>query len=65
MLKLTRRPGETIVLETDNEEITLHFKLDGKLIKVGIDAPKSVNIARGELLKADNSRGQKDNEVDC
>ncbi|MFP5415235.1 MAG: carbon storage regulator [Gammaproteobacteria bacterium] len=53
MLKLTRRPGETLILETENEKITLHFDLDGKQIKVRIDAPASVNIVRGEVLDLD------------
>jgi carbon storage regulator CsrA len=51
MLILTRRAGETVVLETENEKITLHFDLDGRQIKVGISAPQSVHVVRGELLE--------------
>ena len=47
--KLTRRPGETIVLTTGNEEITIHFDLASRQIKVSVDAPLSVDILRGEL----------------
>lgn len=50
MLKLTRRTGETLILETETEQITIYFDLEGSQIKVGIDAPPSVNIVRGELL---------------
>ena len=50
MLILSRRPGETLVFETENETITLHFGLRKGQIKVSISAPESVNIARGELL---------------
>ena len=50
MLKLTRRPGETLVLQTEHEEIRIHFKLHHQQIKLGIVAPSSVVILRGELL---------------
>ena len=53
MLILTRRPGETLVLQTDHEEIEIQFGLDGRQIKVSIDAPPSVRIVRGELLERD------------
>jgi carbon storage regulator CsrA len=49
MLSLTRRPGETLILQTETEEIVIYFDLDGKQIKVGINAPSSVSILRGEL----------------
>ena len=49
MLSLTRRPGETLILETHGEKIRIYFGLDGKQIKVGVDAPRSVSILRGEL----------------
>lgn len=39
MLNLTRRSGETLVLETEKEEVTIHFRLDGNKIKLAIDAP--------------------------
>jgi carbon storage regulator CsrA len=51
MLVLTRRAGETIVFTTGaGEVITLHYLRNrhGE-IHLGIDAPKSVHILRGEL----------------
>ena len=50
MLSLTRRSGQTIVLQTETEEIKIHFHLDDKQIKVAIDAPEEVRIVRKELL---------------
>lgn len=46
---LTRRPGETLILQTKHEEIHIHFDLNGKQIKVGIDAPRSVSVIRAEI----------------
>ena len=49
MLKLSRKDGETLVLLTDHEEITIHFELIRDRIGVAIAAPESVRILRGEL----------------
>lgn len=46
-LILSRREGETIVID---EKITITLlEIDGKTIRVSIDAPREVNIRRGEL----------------
>lgn len=46
-LILTRREGETIVI---NENVTIKFlEVDGKNIRLSIEAPREVNIRRGEL----------------
>lgn len=48
MLWLKRYPGETIVLDG---RITLHVDSPGKgWVKIGIDAPREVDVKRGELL---------------
>ena len=44
MLNLTRRSSETLIPETETEEITIHFDLNGRQIKVGIDVPRWVNM---------------------
>jgi len=58
MLILTRLAGETIVFTTAaGEVITLHYLRNryGE-IRLGIDAPKSVHILRGELQSTPPSR---------
>jgi len=47
MLALTRKVGESIVIE-DNIEITI-ISITGDQIKLGIDAPKSISIHRKEI----------------
>ena len=47
MLVLTRKKGEAIVLN-DNIEITI-LGIDGEQIKLGINAPKNVDIYRKEV----------------
>ena len=49
MLVLTRKSGETILLGDDIEIRVLG--VDGDQVKIGIVAPRSVNIVRGELLE--------------
>src|ERR1700749_3906274 len=48
MLVLTRKEGEFLVLSKDIEIRVL--RIDGDQIRIGIVAPRSVNIVRGELL---------------
>ncbi len=48
MLILTRRVGESIRI---NENICLTIvEIDGKNIKIGIEAPKSISIHREEVF---------------
>ena len=48
MLVLSRKPGDTIVV-ADDVVITI-VELKGGKVRVGISAPPSVVIRRGELL---------------
>ena len=48
MLVLTRRPGETVHINSDI--IVTVLEVSGKRIRIGIDAPTAVPIARGKLL---------------
>jgi len=47
MLILTRKPGETIVIG-DTIKVTI-LGVEGKQIRIGIDAPKDVPVHRKEI----------------
>lgn len=48
VLLLTRHPGQSIKIG-DDIEITI-FKVSGSQVRIGINAPKDINIVRTELL---------------
>ena len=49
MLVLSRRPGESIVL---GEDITVTvLEVRGDVVRIGIDAPRSLKVHRAELLE--------------
>lgn len=48
MLVLTRRIGESIVLPGLDVEITI-VRLQGNSVRIGITAPREVDIHRGEV----------------
>lgn len=49
MLVLSRKLGEKILIG-DNIVITV-VKLDRNQVRIGIDAPKEISVAREELVK--------------
>lgn len=53
MLDLTRHPEESIRFYTSDGviEITVH-KIKGQQVRIGIDAPRNVNIVRREIDQA-------------
>ncbi len=50
MLVLTRKIGETIVID-DNIKITV-VQIKGKQVRIGVDAPKETKIHREEIYNA-------------
>jgi len=53
MLILTRRPGETLIIETpagERIEVTV-LEVKGNQVKIGTDAPNEIAIVREELLE--------------
>ncbi len=50
MLVLSRKPNESIQIG-DNIELRI-IEVKGDTVKLGIQAPKSVDILRGELLQS-------------
>lgn len=57
MLKLTRRIGETIVIQSDIEVTVLDIK--GHQVRIGIKAPKDVAVVRSELLVGSSPAGDR------
>lgn len=57
MLILTRRKGEKIKIG-DDIEITI-TSVEGNSVRVGVDAPKNVEILRTELLERYNQNKTK------
>lgn len=52
MLVLSRRVGESIVIGDGAGQITVTvLEVRGDVVRVGIDAPRSVSVHRAELLE--------------
>lgn len=52
MLVLSRRVGESIVIGDGDEQVTVTvLEVRGDVVRVGIDAPRSVRVHRAELLE--------------
>lgn len=50
MLILARKPGESVVLDGGIRIVVL--ECDRRGVRIGIEAPSSVGIVRGEILEA-------------
>lgn len=65
MLILTRKKGESIVID-ENIEITIIESSDGK-VKLGIDAPKTIEVHRSEVkqsIEEENKKSQSNKNID-
>ena len=52
MLKLSRKAEESITIQTKEGTITISIEgIRGKQVKIGVDAPMSINVFRTELLE--------------
>ncbi len=60
MLVLTRKPGESIVIGENGEEIEIKIlAVERDAIRLGIDAPRSLPVYRKEIreaIRAENLR---------
>ncbi|HHS83671.1 MAG TPA: carbon storage regulator [Gammaproteobacteria bacterium] len=56
MLILTRRKGESIIVNEGDDEITITvLGIDRGQVRIGIEADKSIPIVREELIGRDKS----------
>lgn len=53
MLILTRKAGDSVLIG-DNIKITV-LSINGKQIKIGVDAPKEIDVLREELTDTEDS----------
>ena len=63
MLVLTRKRGETVQIGQDITVTCLQIR--GQVMKIGIDAPASIRVLRGELHSADRAAGRLVSTVLC
>ena len=57
MLVVTRRPGESLVIELPSGEqikVTV-LGVKGNQVRIGTDAPENITILREELLESDTA----------
>ncbi|ADM72170.1 Carbon storage regulator [Paenibacillus polymyxa E681] len=56
MLVLTRKKGESIVIQ--NDIVVTVLSVDGDTVKIGISAPKDIDIYRNEVFEAIQQNNQ-------
>lgn len=63
MLVITRKPGERITIG-DNVVVTV-VEVKGSLVKLGIEAPRSINIHRQEIYDRIRKQNLEASEIDA
>jgi carbon storage regulator CsrA len=59
MLVLTRREGDSVILETSDGPIEVTVEdINGQQVRVGFEASKSVKILRGELKEPERTESE-------
>ena len=61
MLLLTRNIGETIIIDGD-VRITV-MEASGNQIRIGIDAPKNINVYRNEIFERMQAEADSDKDA--
>ncbi|OBZ07899.1 carbon storage regulator [Bacillus sp. FJAT-27264] len=56
MLVLTRKKGESIVIQ--NDIVVTVLSVEGDIVKIGISAPKDIDIYRKEIFDAIQQNNQ-------
>jgi carbon storage regulator len=56
MLVLTRKKGESIVIQ--NDIVVTVLSVEGDVVKIGISAPKDIDIYRKEIFEAIQQNNQ-------
>ncbi len=51
MLKIRRRPGKLLILNTSDAQVRIECGLNGQQIKLAIDAPMSLEVLRSERIE--------------
>ena len=62
MLILSRKPGESIVI--DGRIIVKIIRLDGDIVKLGIEAPREVPVHRQEVYEGNPIERNKQGSLD-
>lgn len=63
MLVITRKPGERITVG-DNVVVTV-VEVKGSLVKLGIEAPRSISIHRQEIYDRIREQNMESSEIDA
>jgi len=64
MLKLTRREGETVFIRLGGEMVAVHVDfVEGRRVRLGVQAPRTVEVYRGEVAVQLDGWKQQANEL--
>ena len=58
MLVLSRKKGESIILGYEGEIEIAVVEIQGERVRIGVNAPRKMNVARREIYKHDRGAGE-------